>query len=499
MELQFEKTAFPCLRQAVWEVQNQEQTQEIRLSDGMPDIGRVLGAWGQVLLRSKQWLTGGMGVSGGILVWVLYAPEDGSDPRCVDTWIPFQMNWDFPDTERDGVMQAACLLKSVDARSVSARKLMTRACVSILGEALEPVEVDIYQPGELPEDVQVLRKSYPVRIPREAGEKAFFLDEELTMPSSAPAIEKVICFQLQPELQDQKIMSEKVVFRGSANLHILYRAEDGGLKTWDFEIPFSQYTDLERSYEQNAAARIVPAVTSLELEQGEDDTLRLKAGLVGQYVIYDERIVETVEDAYSPNRPVTIQTQRLNLPILLEERRETMRAEQPMPISSMQSVDVSFCMEQPRCRQRENVAEIEIPGTFQLLYWDENGALQSGTARWDGRMELTADTDCRVDAMAFPVSRPQAVLGGENTEVSCEVLLDVLTAADQGLPMVTALELGEATEPDPARPSLILRRTGEDRLWDVAKQCGSTVESIRQVNHLTGEPEPDQLLLIPVF
>ena len=76
MELQFNKSVCNCLQKLVAQTQTQEQTQEIRLPDGMPDIGRVLGAWGQVLMRSKEWRGSGMGVSGGVMVWVLYMPED---------------------------------------------------------------------------------------------------------------------------------------------------------------------------------------------------------------------------------------------------------------------------------------------------------------------------------------------------------------------------------------------------------------------------------------
>ena len=54
MQLQFEKQEIPCLHTLKREVQSQEQTQEIRVSDGMPDIGCVIGAWGQVILRSKS-------------------------------------------------------------------------------------------------------------------------------------------------------------------------------------------------------------------------------------------------------------------------------------------------------------------------------------------------------------------------------------------------------------------------------------------------------------
>ena len=91
MEIAFQKAEFPCLTAAVNEVQNSEQTQELRLPDGMPDVGKVLCAWGQTILRGKEWRSDSLTVSGGMLIWVLYTPEDGSECRIVDGWLPFQL------------------------------------------------------------------------------------------------------------------------------------------------------------------------------------------------------------------------------------------------------------------------------------------------------------------------------------------------------------------------------------------------------------------------
>jgi hypothetical protein len=65
--------------------------------------------------------------------------------------------------------------------------------------------------------------------------------------------------------------------------------------------------------------------------------------------------------------------------------------------------------------------------------------------------------------------------------------------------MITAVELGQQKQPDPNRPSLILRRAGDQRLWDLAKDSGSTMDAIRRANGLKGDPLPDQMLLIPVI
>ena len=81
MELNFGKTLCTCLNPLVREMQSGEQTQEIKLPDGMPDIGRILASWGQAILRSKEWRSDTISFSGGMMVWVLYAPEDGSTER----------------------------------------------------------------------------------------------------------------------------------------------------------------------------------------------------------------------------------------------------------------------------------------------------------------------------------------------------------------------------------------------------------------------------------
>ena len=125
-----------------------EQTQEIKLSDGMPDIGRVLAAWGQTILRGKEWRSDSVSFSGGMMVWILYAPEDGSEERCIDGWIPFQMKWDLPERTEEGSIRIQCLTRFVDARSVSARKLMVRVGAAAMAEACVPKTAEIAAPAE---------------------------------------------------------------------------------------------------------------------------------------------------------------------------------------------------------------------------------------------------------------------------------------------------------------------------------------------------------------
>lgn len=497
MQLQFEKQGISCLQTVKRELQTQEQTQEFRISDGMPDIGSIIGSWGQVILRGKEWQGDGMSVSGGTMVWVQYLPEEGGQIQCIESWLPFQMRWNFPQTQHDGKILTQCILRSVDARSLSARKMMIRANVTVLGWAIENGEYEICTPVDVPPDIQLQTKSYPMQLPSEAGEKAFSLEETLTLPPSAPRLENLISYSLQPEITEEKMMGDKVVFRGNAILHMLYGADDGGQYAWDFDLPFTQYSELEGEYGDDADVMLWPCVTALEMDR-EEDRLTIKAGLVCQYRISHRPVIQVVEDAYSPRRSVQPMMQELELPGILDSQTRTIHGKLNSPVDGMRLTDVQFLPQPVRVQKTGDGVDMEVPGTFQMLYYDMEGNLHHVGQKWEETLPMPAGEGTATEATLWPVGTPQGNLMSGSAQLSADMKLMTETRSTQPIPMVTGLDMGELQQPDPGRPSLILRRAGGDSLWDIAKKNGSTVDSIRTANRLETEPEPDRMLLIPV-
>ena len=109
------------------------------------------------------------------------------------------------------------------------------------------------------------------------------------------------------------------------------------------------------------------------------------------------------------------------------------------------------------------------------------------------------DRDGVAHICLMPAGKPQAVSGAGTVSLRGEMLLNAVAGAGQGMRMITGLEMGEPEKADPGRPSLILCRKGNRRLWDVAKETGTTVEQIMLANRLESEPEDNAVLLIPVI
>lgn len=498
MELPFEKTVCRYWKQTLYTLVNREETQELKLPDSMPDVGRIISSWGQVILRGKDWRDRAIGVSGGVMVWILYSPEDGGALQRLETWIPFQARTDLPEATEDGVIRVEPFLRSVDARAASSRRLVIRAGVGLLLQTLVPHEMEVFNLGALPDDLETKVERYPFVLTREAGEKSFLMDEELELPDRMPDVEQLVYYRMDPQLVEQKVLGSRAAFRGMGNLHILYIDPEGRLNSHDFQVPFAQYVELEGAYEEDGEISLIPGITSLELDPLPERTLRLKCGVVAQYVIDSQEQVELLKDCYSPIREVWLEKQLISVPAWLDRQKRTMELTGSVNGNEGQPVDLVFFSAPPDVKQRTGAADVEQGGTFQSLTLDEAGDYHGRSDRSSQSLHL--ETECQTVCFSGgtgPVGMGQSA-GSWRTDT--QVVLDLKSLCTHPMEMVTGVKLGEERTPDPERPSVIIRSRGrQESLWDLAKRYGSTVGAIRRMNRLEGEPEEDRLLLIPVL
>ncbi len=498
MDQWFEKKRIACLQRDLWQTQEREQTQEVRLEEGMPDVGSVIWARGQCVLRSKEWNGGSVGVSGGVMVWVVYDPADDSGPRMVETWIPVQASFDIHDSKREGCIRTALRLRSVDARSTSPRKLMVRANVSVLVEALEPWETEVSVPAVMPGEVQVLKNSYPAVLPVEAGEKLIDLEQTLSVPSGMPEPIKVLAAELEPRLLEQKILGGKAVFRGNGIVRVCYEGTGGVVRWTDLEFPFSQFSDLDRDYGEDATVCAMVCLTNLETEVREGK-LALSGKLLVQYVVLDRILLELAEDAYSLGSTLQIQRESLQLPMILDRTVEDLRFPVSVRGEAEEILDTWCFVAQPEIRRAGDLAQIQVSGVAGAMYRDREGRVRGCCNGWNHSLEHKVDADVGLHVMVDTVERPAAIINGDEITLKMDFRIRSNAVMCRGMETVTGLEPGEATAPAPNRPSVILRRLNGESLWNLAKDSGSTVEAIRKANGLSGEPVDGRMLLIPVY
>lgn len=497
MELPFEKTVSGFWQQKMYMPVMKEETQEIKLPESMPDIGRVIAAWGQVVLRGKTWRSTHVGLNGGVMVWVLYAPEDGTEPRKLESWLPFDSRIEHSHDGQDGVIRVECALCSADARSISSRKLMLRCQIGLLVQTLEQRQVEVFAPGKLPEDIQLLNRTYPMILTRETGERPFLLDEQIPMPQGMAQPKKLIYYHMSPRVTEQKVLGSRAVFRGIGELHLLCQDESEKLFSADLEIPFAQYLDLEGEYEDGAEVSSLLCLTSLEVEPDEAGGIWVKCGMVSQYIINTPTVVRCLEDAYSTVRELELVQQQLQLPAWLDEHVRQIELEERLAGDEV-PVDAIFFPDLPQVTRQPGGVEIRCGGSFQTLSEAPDGA-------WVGKVLRTSHsenlmTECDTVLCSWLCGGTSLRREGAGWETQQRMDLKIGSVCTKPLTMVTGIRSSAQRDPDPDRPSVIVRaRKPDETLWDIAKYCGSTVSAIQRLNKLEAEPEENRLLLIPVI
>ena len=489
MEMKFSKTPLLYMQSIARTVESQEQSQQVRLSESMPDIDIILGSWGQVILRSKEWQTDHIQISGGTVVKILYQAQD-KQLVCVDTWLPFQMTVEIPETNQDGNIIARPFLRSVDARTLSDRKISVRTTVGVSVEVTAPCEMQLHTPQEISNDVQILQNTYPVQLPVEVGEKLVHIEQDMDI-----GVGKTILRQsLDTVLSEHKIIADKLVIRANGILDILYLDENNEICSWNTEIPISQYAQLYDEYDSGATADICFAVTELETEQLENEGPKLKIGLLIQYTVYDRKDISVAEDAYALGHNIDITSQALQIPCVLSVDEHTAHPTIELQLEGHRILDVAAFLEELKPEFEGDVLCVRPSGAFYVLSIDPDGKFSNTSYRWEDLWKLNASPEIEADITAVFEGRPMI----QGHKIIAPLCMKLITTMNRSIPVISDIQLGEAITPDPNRPSLILRRLGEDSLWQLAKKVGSTMESIKKANNIQQEPPDDQFLLIPL-
>ena len=498
MEWNLRQQRLPYLAPTASVAQHLEESAECIVPDSSPDIDRILDTGGMILLRSKECREGSSTASGSVRVWVLYLAEQESAPRRLELTIPFSARVEHPSLTQESTLCFRGSLRSLDTRIVNPRKVSVRAGILAEMGCWTPSELCYSSGVEGAADAQCRVEQRRVVAPAAAGEKPFVVSDELELPAGQPAVRELLRWNASMEVTDARLVGEKAVFKGNANVEMLYTTEQGTLEQWQTRLPYSQYMELPGAAEEDSLS-ILPVLTGAELEpDGAGTRLQLTLNAAVQCVAEAQRELSLLTDLYSVTAQVrpTMDSRRieslLDRQSIRQDCRETLQCPSSHPVAGKVLLDA------PVQRQEGDTLTVSAEAQMSVLYLDADGQLQSVTRR--------APVECQTVLAEGCVCRPVLELDGDVTCAPTADGVELRFGVMFRLPSYAAVDAGsvsacEVTELPVSgrRPSLIVRTVQENEsLWAIAKACRSSVASIRSVNGLESqELQPGTLLLIP--
>ena len=501
MELSFQTSPMEFLRCVTQDVRTQEETAETIVPDSFPDIASIADCSAVPILRGKDCRNGGVTVSGGVKGTILYTPEDRTFPRRLEVYIPFSMKFEHPELTENAQILCSIRVCDLDARAVNSRKAMLRVELSCEILAYEQTEEKLYTMQQGQSEIQTRTAGYQVRLPLEIAEKSFVISDDLDLSNGHPPVAQIYKASCVPELTDQKLVGNKAVFKGILHCKLLCLSENQELFLEQVQLPFSQYCELERDYDQEEAS-VYPVVTGydLELEGGESaQRVLLTANILAQTVVSGTQSITLVEDAYSTKGNFVPQWKEYTMDSCLDQQASTQTVRQHLPGEIREVLDCDVYWNYPVFARRDQQMEVSVPAKIRVLGYDESGDLHTLRASAEATQSFALSCNAQCRTTTAPVGEILTAKTADGVEARCA--LSMVTSCYSGQKLRTLCggtveeEIG-----DKSRPSVILRKVpGETSLWELAKLYGSTEEAIRRANHLDAERlAEDALLLLPI-
>jgi len=495
MEISLAREALSFAERVHNETRRTEETAEVIVPDALPDILRIFGADAEVTVRSKDLVNGRAAVSGNALVTVIYAPDGEVGMRRVIVDLPFTVAVDNAEITAASRILTRIRVDSIGADALNPRKIGVRAALvaelSVYNTATVELPVSISDEGDA--EIELRTDSAELSLDTEVREKTFTVTDEYQINAANPPVGELLHTSVALTADDTKVVGTKLIFKGTANVNLLYAAVSGELAAGAFTTEFSQILELDNA-SADSEFELVPLLTASNIvadnRDGSDGRrVNVELQIVAQAVAHSRVRVAYIGDAYGSRHALTAEHTQLQLTNRLGVRsansilRGTLTATEIARI-----ISISARIGTAAHTFADGSLAVRTPVHVDALYVAADGSVR--IAADDFTLDATlADADAGSDFLIrAEVTRDVygvAADGGIELRIPVEITAEE-TRTDAFAP-ISAITIDEESPLDlSALPSLVIVR-GQASLWDLAKRHHSTRELILQANSLDDE------------
>lgn len=508
MELELKKSCLDAFEASGTMTLTQEETAETIVPDYCPDIARIVRSDGRVYLHSRELRDGKAEISGTVRVSVLYTPDGEKGLRTIEFAIPFTAESERGSFPKCSTLTADVEIASLETRMLNPRKVFTRCKLVSRLTCYQKGQMAFGTDIEAEEKLCVEKKQtrqHAVLLTAIHEKDFSFTDDILLSPGRDGAAE-ILSSAVQSTVTDTKAVGNKLIFKGSFHVSLLYRDSGGKCASCDAELPFSQVMEAEDGAE-DAAAEIRMELTGADFQiSGDDpDGRQISAALYlhASAFLYREQEITLLEDLYSTAYNTSYDAAPLDLMPFRETmtRRQTVREVLEIGVVAESILSLSAACGAVMAGREGQNSVLRSSVTIRALYLDEGGAALFAERTVEVSCHLELPEDCRVTAEALCSEEIQGSIGDRGIEVRFPVDFSIRAEGKTRRIAIAAARLDTETPKDTvSAPSLVLRcLRRQESPWDLAKKYHTTIAAILAANGLESEADIpcDKLLLIP--
>lgn len=445
---------------------------------------------------------------------ILYCSEGGSALQCVTQRQNFSKTVELNRTGENFTARLTPKTDHINFRAVNKRRLDLRGAVSVkisvTGETAQEVISDAF-------GMNMQVKKTPVRFASKkiTAEKTLQLSEEIEIPTTQPPVISIINTRcIVPECE-KKMISGKLLAKGSAELKLLYSCEkDGGaVEPISFSMPFSQIIDID-GIDDSFDCTVTPEVVSCDITPTADKNAEnrlIKCEIELRLICCAVKTASVMlgTDAFSTVYPCSVMVSEIKaeqIPVIYDESfRHSAKISEgdsvPQTIYSMWCTPKNI-----NTRLSDDGNSVIISGmlTYSLAARDNAGmiimpdkdeAFEEMINLPDNLSGCTVSAEISIRDVSYNISS-EGILSAKS-DISAKISVYSCSSINA----LTDISVDESVKKQRDGDYAIKLYFGieNEEVWDIAKRYSTSVNAVIEENDLSGERlESGGMLLIPI-
>lgn len=479
---------------------------DFNVPDLKEDIDKIIVVKGRTVLEECECLVDRVKLKGHVHFRVLYTTPKEDRPLCyMEGILPFSENVHIEGSLPTDHCRVRLDVEDLNISLVNSRKIIVKTLVGYVIHVYGEDVVDIATELENGNGVECLYKKLTYTKRMVDNKDIFRIKEEITLPQVKPNIGELLWYSVNINAIETKLIDQAVQLNGELGLFVIYQAEEEGqpLQYLTMEIPFAGTVDVAGAVSDMVAV-IQTGLSDVEVfirpdADGEERGLEVQASITLDLQVYEDVETTLLADVFAPNVEIIDHQVTFDYENILMKNAAKTRVSERIKLNKNQDKMMQICQVEGSVKiDEEQITEdgLQVDGvvlaTILYISSDDRHPISSMEAMVPftylvEMQEIKSEDRYEICPQLEQLSA--VMLDGDEIELKAQVDLDIAAferGRTQGIDDIEVQPL--PYEKIKALPAMVgyMVKDG-DTLWSIAKKYYTTIDNIRQINHLEND------------
>lgn len=475
--------------------------------DSKPDILDTICTSGVVSIYKKEVQDEKVRLDGCINTYIMYMPDGADDMvRGLNTTVDFSESISVPEAREGMSVVSEVSIKSIEAKVINGRKVGVKAALEVRLKIYSNEDVEIVNEIQNRDDIQILKEDLKVNSLIGQGETKIYAKDNIQI-DNIDDLAEILKAQISLTDKDIKVSYNKVLTKAEAEIKIMYLTEDNRINTINYKIPVVGFIDIPNVSEDNICD-VNYEIKNIIIKPNaqEEHSIYVEMEIEVKCYVYENKQINLIQDLYSPNEKLEFDNKQISAIIDKQNKIDVKQIRENVNFQDVDGlklidVDVSASILNETKINSKILYEAELNMKFLFENSKSQIIVKEAKIPFEYTLEnLQNGESLNTDNVIYIKNQDFILQDGGN--VDCNIDLQIATNMYRTANINTIdniQENGDREEQDYSIVIYVVKKG--DTLWNIAKQFGSTVESIAKVNDIENANQimPGQKLFIPRF